>query len=213
MTILMRAPQECASWEWELDGFASPGLDSALMTAERMSALLRDHGLLEPSTLEWKWVVFGRGSIGVATRLALSGGLDAAELAQKVQACRPLGHPDAEVGALTVSGTGTWFDAEGRERREPDLVTLTVYADARHLAAEVAVFHDIWGYCDFSGIPHPDVQKRNAPRLAAALQALDALLGMTAQPGDPTYFGHAAGHGVEMPDLIDGRGPDLMDML
>ena len=51
MSILMRAPEECASWEWELDGFATPGLDSALMTAARMSGVLRGHRLLEPSRL------------------------------------------------------------------------------------------------------------------------------------------------------------------
>ena len=157
--------------------------------------------------------MFGRGSVGVTTSLALRGRLDETELARKVQECRPTGYPDADVGPLTVSGTGTWLDAEGKERREPDLVTLTVSPDERHLVAEIAVFHDIWGYCDFRGIPHPDIQKRNAPRLAAALQELESLLGTAAQPGDPTYFGRAEGHGIETPDLIDGRGPDLTDML
>ncbi|WP_257003959.1 hypothetical protein [Streptomyces sp. SA15] len=213
MSILMRAPQECASWEWELDSFAPPGIDSALMVATRMSGLLREHRLLEPSGIEWKWLVFGRGSIGVTTKLALRGTPEAVELAQKIQECRPAGFPNAEPGVLTVVGRGKWFDAEGKERVEPDLVSLTVDPDERHLAAEVAVFHDIWGYCDFSGTPHPEVQKRNAPRLAAALQALESLLGTAAQPGDPTYFGRAEGYGVETPDLIDGRGPDLTDML
>ncbi|MFJ7946461.1 hypothetical protein ACIQ6K_22820 [Streptomyces sp. NPDC096354] len=101
----------------------------------------------------------------------------------------------------------------GREHRERNLVTLAVSPDSRHLAAEVAVFHDIWGHFDFHGHPHPDVQKRNAPRLAAALQALDSLLGTTAEPGDATYFGRAEEYGIEMPDVINGRGPDLTDLL
>ncbi|MFE9098357.1 hypothetical protein [Streptomyces sp. NPDC007264] len=213
MSVLMRAPQECASWEWDLDGLAPPGLDAALMAAARMSAVLREHGLLEPARLEWKWLVIGRGSIGVTTSLTLRGTLDEAVLSQRVRECRPAAYPEAEVGALTVSGPGTWLDAEGKEHQEPDLVALTVYPDERHLGAEVALFHDIWGYCDFRGIPHPDVQRRNAPRLAAALRELESLLGRSAQPGDPTYFGHAEDHGLEMPDLIDGRGPDLTDML
>jgi hypothetical protein len=213
MSTLMRAPEACASWEWELDGFAPPGLDSALMTAARMAVVLREHGLLEPSRLEWKWLVPGRGSIGVGTSLALKGSLDEAELAQKIQLSQPAGFPDAEVGALNVSGTGTWLDAEGREYHEPGLVELTVYPDERHLAAEVAVFHDIWGYCDFRGIPHADVQKQNAPRLSATLRGLESLLGTAAEPGDPTYFGRAEDYGIEMPDLIDGRGPDLTDTL
>ena len=74
------------------------------------------------------------------------------------------------------------------------------------------MFHDIWGCCDFRGTQHPKVQKRNAPRLAAALQELESLLGTAAQQGDPTYFGQAEGYGIETPDLIDGRRPDLTDM-
>jgi hypothetical protein len=33
------------------------------------------------------------------------------------------------------------------------------------------------------------------------------------EPGDATYFGRAEGYGIEMPDLIDGKGPDLTDRL
>jgi hypothetical protein len=211
--MLMRAPQECASWEWELDDFARPGLDSALMTAVRMSSVLRKHGLLQPACLEWSWGVPGRGGIGVKTTLLLRSGLDETELAQRIQDVHPVGIPEAEVNLFVVSGPGTWLDAEGTERSEPGLVEMTVYPDEIHLAAEVFVFHDIWGYCDFRGVPHPEIQKRNAPRLAAALQELDALLGSPGTPGDPTYFGHAEGHGLEMPDLIDGLGPDLTNRL
>jgi hypothetical protein len=213
MSILMRAPEECASWEWELDEFASPGLGAALMTAARMSAVLREHELLEPSSLEWTWLVHGVGGIGVTTRLPVMGRLDEADLAQRIEKSRPAGFPDAEAGVISVSGSGKWLDAQGGEHREPDLVVLTVSPDSRHLSAEVAVFHDVWGYFDFRGAPHPDVQKRNAPRLAAALRALDSLFGTAAVEGDPTYFGRAEGHGVEMPDVIDGRGPDLTDLL
>ncbi|POX38644.1 hypothetical protein C3486_22085 [Streptomyces sp. Ru73] len=209
----MRAPEECASWEWELDGFAPPGLESALDTASRMAELLRRHGLLEPSRVEWRWFVYGVGGIGVTTGLSVMGRLDPADLAQRIQQSRPAGYPEAQAGVLTVSGTGTWFDADGEERREQDLVVLSVDPDERHLAADVAVFHDIWGHFDFKGFPHPEIHKRNAPRLAAALQELETLLGTAAEPGDATYFGRAEGYGIEMPDVIDGRGPDLTDRL
>ncbi|MEU9763714.1 hypothetical protein AB0D98_29205 [Streptomyces sp. NPDC047987] len=213
MSTLMRAPEECASWEWELDNFAPPGLDSALMTAARMSELLRAHSLLEPRVLEWMWFVYGIGGIGVTTRLPVRGRLNETELAQRIQQSRPSGFPDAKVGTISVFGRGMWLDAEGTERHEPDLLVLTVSPDELQLSAEVAVFHDIWGYFNFKGIPHPDIQKRNAPRLAAALRDLDTLLGTAAEPGDPTYFGRAKGYGIEMPDVIDGRGPDLTDGL
>ncbi|WP_435241065.1 hypothetical protein [Streptomyces cucumeris] len=213
MSFLMRAPEECASWEWELDHFAPPGLASALSTAARMSALLRNHRLLEPSQMEWLWFAYGVGGIGIKTTLPVMGPLDPADLAQRIERSQPSGYPDAQVGNLTVSGRGTWFDAEGEERHEKDLVVLSVDPDEYQLTADVAVFHDIWGHFDFRGFPHPEVYKRNAPRLAAALGELDALLGTTAVAGDATYFGRAEGRGIEMPDVIDGRGPDLTDRL
>ncbi|MFJ4813837.1 hypothetical protein [Streptomyces longwoodensis] len=75
------------------------------------------------------------------------------------------------------------------------------------------MFHDIWGPFDFRGSPHPEVHRYNAPRLAAALGELDALLGVPAEPGGAMYFGAAVGRGVMEPDVVDGRGPDLTDRL
>ena len=213
MAMLMRAPEECASWEGDLGYFALPGLTSALSTAARMSALLGDHGLLKPSQVEWLWFVYGVGGIGIKTTLSVRGRLDPADLAQRIERSRPSGYPDAQVGNLTVSGRGTWFDAEGEERHEQCLVVLSVDPDECYPSADVAVFHDIWGRFGFRGFPHPEIYKRNAPRLAAALGELDALLGTTAVAGDATYFGRAEGHGIDMPDVIDGRGPDLTDRL
>ncbi|WP_246212625.1 hypothetical protein [Streptomyces abyssomicinicus] len=213
MAILMRAPEESASWEWELNDFAQPGLESALLVAARMTAVLREHRLLDPDRLAWGWTVFGRGGIGLGANISLRGELDGTELARKVRQAQPAAFPEAVPGYFVVSGSGTWLDAEGEARSEPGLVELTVYSDERNLAAEVAVFHDIWGYCDFKGVPHPALRDRNAPRLAAALRDLEALLGAPAQPGDPTYFGQADGHGIAEPDLIDGLGPDLTDKL
>ncbi|GAB2911151.1 MULTISPECIES: hypothetical protein [Streptomyces] len=213
MSSLLRAPRECASWSWELDDYAPPGLESALSVAARMSGVLREHGLLVPGGLEWHWYVYGTGGIGVTTQLALQGPLDDSELPGRLLSTRPAGFPDAQIADLLVSGYGTWIDAAGAERREHRLVELSVSPDPLGLSAEVAVHHDIWGHFDFRGFPHPDIEKHNAPRLAAALQSLDILLGVAAEPGEPTYFGRAEGYGVRTPDIIDGRGPDLTDLL
>ncbi|MEU9148719.1 hypothetical protein [Streptomyces sp. NPDC048349] len=37
------------------------------------------------------------------------------------------------------------------------------------------------------------------------------MLGVAAEPGEPTYYGRAEGYGLKAPDIIDGRGPDLTD--
>ena len=126
---------------------------------------------------------------------------------------RPAGFAEAEAGDILVSGSGIWLDADGKPRHEHRLVALTVSPESLGLSAEVAVFHDIWGQFDYRGLPHPEIHQRNAPRLAAALQALDALLGVAAEPGEPTYFGTADGYGIKVPDVIGGRGPDLTDLI
>lgn len=191
-----------------------PGLEPALATAARMSAVLSAHGLLDPHALEWSWFEVGKGGLGIDSGLSLvSRSLGDEKLADEIRGCRPVGHPRAEMTGFVVVGTGVWFDAEGTARREERLVELLVSPDAIGPSAEVSVHHDVWATCDFRGNPHPAVHARNAPRLAAALRELDALLGVEAEPGEPGYFGMAKAYGLEDAELVDGRGPDLTDLL
>ncbi|MFE7772536.1 hypothetical protein ACFU5O_01255 [Streptomyces sp. NPDC057445] len=213
MSILMRAPRECASWFWDLEDVTAPGLESALETVARMSAVLRENELLDPAALEWSWFQVGIGGLGVHSRLDIVGRLGDAEIADQVRACQPTGYPHAEMSAILVVGSGTWLDAEGSRHSEPRLVELTVSPDPVGSSAELSVHHDVWGPCDFRGKPHPAVYAHNAPRLETALRGLDGLLGVVAEPGEPTYFGVAEGHGIKTPDIIDGLGPDLTDLL
>lgn len=214
MPILMRAPKECGSWFWDLDDVTALGLESALESAARMSAVLREHELLEPVSLEWSWFEVGKGGLGIHSRMDVVGrSLDDAAIVEKARACRPVGYPAAEMSAILVVGSGMWLDAEGNRHREPRLVELTVSPDPIGSSAELSVYHDVWSPCDFRGRPHPVVYGHNAPRLAAALSGLDGLLGVAAETGEPTYFGVAKGHGIAAPDIIDGLGPDLTDLL
>ncbi|MFP1625880.1 hypothetical protein ACLB9X_12050 [Streptomyces sp. 5K101] len=214
MPRLIRAPRECASWFWDLDDVTAPGLEAALETAARMCAVLRDHGLLDPVSLEWNWFEVGKGGLGIHSRLDVVGRpLDDVTLAEEMRACQPVGHPAAEMSAILVVGSGTWLDAEGSPRREPRLVEVTVSPDPVGPSAELAVHHYVWGPCDFRGRQQPAVYAHNAPRLAAALRNLDELLGTAAESGEPTYFGAAEGYGIKAPEIIDGSGPELTDLL
>lgn len=213
MSMLMRAPRECASWFWDLEDYAPPGLRSALITGARMAEILRKHDLLEPRSLEWPWFIPGLGGAPLTSHLHVLKPIDDELVLQRVQEMRPVGHPQAIVGDVLVAGTGVWFDERGVPRREHKLVELTVSTEELGLSAEVSVHHDIWGPFDFRGDPHPEVYRRNAPRLAAALQELEAVLGIKAEPGEATSFGRAVGHGVDEPVVVDGRGPDFTDQL
>ncbi|MDG9721109.1 hypothetical protein [Streptomyces sp. DH24] len=213
MSILMRAPRECASWFWDLEDYAPPGLRSALVAAARMAEVLRKHDLLEPRSLEWSWFIPGLGGAPASTRLHLLGAIDDEQVFQRVQGMRPVGYHEAVPGDILVVGNGVWLDGEGVPRREYQLVELSVSPEELGLSAEVAVHHDVWGPFDFRGEPHPEVYRQNAPRLAAALRELEAVLGVEAEPGQPTNFGRAVGYGVDEPVVVDGRGPDFVDQL
>lgn len=214
MSTLLRAPRECGSWIWELEDRELPGLGPALATAGRMTEVLSKMDLLVPARLEYGWYVHGKGGIGITNTLALKGMLGDSALVDRIHESRPAGFPTAEIFDIRVLGSGTWLDGDGKEHKEANLVDVTVTPSPWGHAVELSVHHDIWSFYDFSGHPHPEVQRRNAPRLAAAVEQLDAVLGVAATPGEPTYFGTAEGYGIKTPSPFeDGLGPDLTDKL
>ncbi|MEU1037350.1 hypothetical protein [Streptomyces sp. NPDC005907] len=210
----MRAPRNCGSWFWDFDGIAAPGLESALATAASMSEVLGRLELLTPASLEYRWYVMDVGAIGVTSTLELPTRLSDPTLAERLRGSRPVAFPEAEIDTVHVVGSGIWIDAAGKRREEPGLIELSVSPAPTGLSAELTVHHDIWAWYDFSGRPHPDVHRRNAPRLATALKKLTAVLGVSPELGDPTYFGVATANGLATPDAYeDGLGPDLTGRL
>jgi hypothetical protein len=214
MSTLLRAPRECGSWWWEFDDAAAPVLDASLSTLAHCVDVLAEHDLLHPHRLEYGWYVPGSGGFGVSTTLALTTALSDPALPERILSTRPVGFPTAEVADIRVVGAGTWLDAQGMPHRETGLVDIEVTPDPDSFAIELTVHHDVWMFYDFSGRPHPEIQKRNAPRLAAAVHALDSRLGVQAVTGEPTYFGAADGFTIATPDPSpDGFGPDLTDKM
>ncbi|MFI9270245.1 hypothetical protein ACIGXM_05985 [Kitasatospora sp. NPDC052896] len=81
-------------------------------------------------------------------------------------------------------------------------------------AAEPGVHHDVRAWYAFAGDPRSEIRRRAAPRLAAALEKLDPVLGVPAVPGGPTHFGVAEGYRIHPSEHPrDGRGPDRADEL
>ncbi|WP_432587661.1 hypothetical protein ABVG11_20190 [Streptomyces sp. HD1123-B1] len=214
MTTLLRAPRECASWYWDLDEIVPPGIESALKAASNAVTVLRQFDLLTPVSLEYRWYVLDSGFTGVRSSLHGFTALDDPDLPGKLLASRPSGFPNAQISKVNVVGSGTWFDDEGKDRIEPQVVDLSVTTGRYGPSVTVSVHHDIWSWFDFSGRPHPEVQSRNAPRLANALCTLNSTFGVEAETGEPTYFGSAVGFGVSTPDADEnGMGPNLSDKL
>lgn len=214
MTTLMRAPRECGSWYWDLYDTAAPGLESALSVAARMCDVLARLELLAPIELKYSWYVLDVGPTGVTSTLELTKPLGDPSIPGRVRGSRPSAHPSADIADIEVIGPGTWIDAAGQPRKEPQLVDLSLSTAPTGLSAELSVHHDIWGWYDFAGRPHPEVHNRNAPRLASALRELGSLLGTPPEPGESTYFGTATSEGLATPDAYeDGLGPDLTSRL
>ncbi|MDX3863272.1 hypothetical protein [Streptomyces europaeiscabiei] len=61
----------------------------ALSVAARMSAVLREHELLVPDSLEWAWFVYGSGGTGLITRMLLQGPIDDEDVPPRVARSRP----------------------------------------------------------------------------------------------------------------------------
>lgn len=210
MSTLMRSPRECGSWFWDLEEVAEPGLNAALAAAAQMCDVLSRLDLLVPARIEYKWFVPHVGATGISSSVTLSTPLGDPRLAERVIGSRPSAFPDAEISDVHVIGSGTWVDASGKNRREPRLIDVSVSPSPLSLSAEMSVHHDIWAWYDFAGQPHPEVYRRNAPRLTTALQELNTALGVDPEPGEPTYFGAATAEGIATPDADDdGLGPDL----
>ncbi|MFG3282515.1 hypothetical protein [Streptomyces sp. NPDC048111] len=214
MSTLMRAPKECGSWYWDLGESIPPGLQSALTVAAKVAGVLKRFDLMDAVKLEYGWYVLNSGPVGVRSTLFTTLPLDDPDLPGKVLGSRPAAFPEAEVATLHVGGAGTWFDASGKGRRESGLIEFSVTPDPFGPAVNLEVHHDIWSPLDFSGRPHPEVHHRNAPRLAEALRDITAVLGVSPETGEPTYFGHAVDFGIFISEAEeDGMGLDLTDRL
>lgn len=213
MSTLKRAPRECGSWYWDLCGAAAPGLESALSVAARMCDVLTRLELLTPIELQYSWYLLDVGPTGVTSALELTTPLEDPSVVGRVRGSRPSAHP-ADIADIDVIGPGTWIDVAGQPREEPQLIGLSLSTAPTGLSAELSVHHDIWGWYDFTGRPHPEVYRHNAPRLTAALEELATLLDAPPEPGEPTHFGAATSEGLATPSACeDSLGPDLTSRL
>lgn len=197
MTTLLRAPRDCGSWMW-FPEHVSPGLLNQYALAARVVEITTRHGLLFSPRVTSDWRVNGVVVNRALSTVQADGPLDDPAVLAAVTAARPEGlAPDAEPGTIQLAGPGTWLDAHGAAHEEDTLVRIDVHMVAADGWLNMDVFHDIWMPYDFAARPHPEVFQRNAPRLAATITEISALLGSEAEPGEHTYFGHSVALGVE----------------
>ncbi|WP_150241607.1 hypothetical protein [Nocardiopsis quinghaiensis] len=212
MSTLLRAPSEVGSWLWYVEAFKKPNI----VVVARVASVLEKHELLKLHAIEICWNEYGKGKIGIWTKVAPGIPFTDPLYAKFVHQSRPSGFPNAHVAHIDTVSTGIWIDASGRRRQEHQLVNLTVSPDPDEIQVQISVHHDIWSWYDFSGHSHPEVYGQNAPRLAAALEEVEKELQAETENGESTYFGVSEGFWIKRPDpedLVDGLAMNSTDRL
>jgi hypothetical protein len=211
MTILPSIPGISASWSWELELDDDLYLDRVVETAILISEILQEHKLMDLDQIDVHWLRKGHGFIGMRSVISNSGGdkADAAELVNRILASRPVRYTDTEPKKLVLSGPGCWVDTEGEEHRGHGLIEVTLFVTPEDIDVSLGVRHDIWSWYDFSGNAHPEIYRRNAPRLSAVLKEIEERLGTETIPDEPTYFATPEQYGIRIdPPNENGRGFD-----
>ncbi|MEU1899314.1 hypothetical protein ABZ512_13105 [Nocardiopsis dassonvillei] len=216
MSKLLRAPSEVGSWLWYIEAPEKPDISDSLTVVAKLAGVLGKHELLKSDIMEVCWSQYGKGKIGIWTRISPGVAFADSRYADFVQQSRPSGFPDAYAAHIETVSTGIWIDADGRRHRERQLVSLVVSPEPGEIQVEISVHHDIWSWYDFAGHPHPEIYDQNAPRLAAALENVEKVLQVETENGEGTYFGVSEGFWIKRPDaedLVDGLAMDSTDRL
>ncbi|NEW53796.1 hypothetical protein GV794_25135 [Nocardia cyriacigeorgica] len=209
----LRAPAFSFVWTWWPTGVGL-GVAAQFELAARLTSCAAQHGLLSPAQVSCRWLIEGRIAPGAHSTIAVAGGLADPALAALMESARPAELPaHATIGAITVTGPGTRFDALGAPHTDNELLRLTVDLTGSEPMVDIEVYHDIWLTHDFHGRPHPEIHQYNAPRLAATLADFDAALTVAAEPGPPSTFGTPQPRGIEPPLDDDGAPMDVTDWL
>lgn len=207
MSSLRKSFEPCGEWIWFLEDEFPAELESAIQVAKNVVPILEKWRLLRLEAIEYPWIQLSRGDIGIYTKIPVDQSMEKEEIIANIRASRPAGHPEAVIDDLIFSGSGVWFDAEGAEREEPDLIQLTVTSAITGVTLTLEVHHDIWSRYDFSGKLQEGIYSQNAPRLAAALREIDASLPVSVENGERTYFGRADGYEVFVADSAVSAEP------
>jgi hypothetical protein len=195
---------------WFLERDDQPAMDYdetvlaqvAELTAEAARVLRAHELLVAPRLVLTNWVDAGDGAVDadpVEVRLDTTERLAEVVLAD----ARRRGRLSMR---LELSGQSLLFDAAGRGSMVPGAVALHGFAFTV-VAAEISTYVDAWLPYDLGAAAQPEVHERNAPRLAAALEELAALPGVSTSDLGPSRYAMVAG--FELDNLRDLDGVPL----
>ncbi|WP_067888216.1 hypothetical protein [Nocardia vaccinii] len=207
---LLRTPHFSLTWTWwptEAVGSRAAQFE----VAARLADITVRHGLLRPERVRCQWCVGRRIVPGVLTTIPLDRRLDDPAVARALTEARPPGlDPDATICDLVLTGPGTWLDENGIPHAEDEILLLDIDLARPDPVVTAEVFHDIWMPHDFRGVPHPNIYRHNAPRLAATLTEIAETLRTPTDPGDPSRYGTPRTDGLANALDDTGRPADVL---
>ncbi|GAA1450790.1 hypothetical protein [Nocardiopsis tropica] len=213
MGVLFRAPVEVGSWSWDIDFQGWPGVGDLLACLNETVPVLEGEELLRVSVISVRWREKGGGE-GVKITYPVGSVVNESGALEPFHIELPSGLSDPMVSTIDLIGNGVWFDEDGERHEADQLVVVFVTSVPGAIGFELQVHHDIWSTYAFDGTPHPTIREKNAPRLARAIEGIEEVFRIEAEPGEPTYFGTSDRYGVRDPqpeEIFDGRGPDKTD--
>ncbi|MGZ2359124.1 hypothetical protein LRE75_20850 [Streptomyces sp. 372A] len=179
-------------WVWEL----SPGQvafrpSDAARTAAGLWGRLADQGLAASGGTAALRVLDRDNPRNV--RMELSGpGLGAPPWAPASPFARAVREADALEGDLVVvirlECPGKWLEPGGTHRAERLFAVQVEVWGGTLLVTTLETYSDAWLTVDTRGREQPEVHALNAPRLAAALDGISALLGGPPEPGEENRY-------------------------
>ncbi|MDA0563781.1 hypothetical protein LG943_05485 [Streptomonospora sp. S1-112] len=214
MSLLTRSLKRTATWTWVVEhDEGADGFAAGAPVVVNVARALGETGVFTVEDVETQWFQDGVGYLGIRTRLSGAAGLTPEDLVRRVWHTRPAAHEHAQPTILELRGTGYWIAADGTRRGEPDLFGVSFNVVDEDTMVELGVHHDIWAENDFAGRPHPEVHRRNAPRLEAVLLAVERALGVETEPDGATFLGTSFNYGVRAPSGANGRPLDVTERL
>ncbi|MFI2599593.1 hypothetical protein ACH5AC_02510 [Streptomyces sp. NPDC018693] len=125
------------------------------------------------------------------------------------QALRSVDPSQSRLVTVDLATPGVLLRTSGVPRRVQKLFVISVDAWASGAGTvTLRTFSDAWMSHDLRGHRQSEVQRENAPRLAAALAEITRITRVEVVPSDPTSYGTPTTTGFE--DLPD-EDPDLLD--
>ena len=214
MKTFRRAAREIGSWSWSVPCMGYPTVRDQLVTSHGAVDALISEQALTPHKLQVFWTGKGRQR-GKSKSVSIPEGVPLEDLAHTVENSNPPASINPFISYIKVTGSGSVVLPNGNFATLDGLVEVNIFPFPGAVDIELTAHHDVWSPYAFDGSPHPLIYEKNAPRLTAVIQRIEATLGQETEPGEETFFGKPGKLGMIPPEdnlIMDGKILEVTDI-